>query len=107
MLAPILLPIRAELAWSDHATALGIVARSSGPVLTLCRMLLEAGHDPATRLEAWRGGTLCLVVRRIGEAAGLQINSHGTGFEPVRERRAASPMRQTDTPLCPIAEAAE
>ena len=88
--------IRAELAWSDHATALGIVVCSSSPVLTLCRMLLEAGHDPATPLEAWRGGTLCLRVRSIGEGARLRIRGNGVGFEITAEetRPGAPPMRQ-------------
>ena len=72
--------IRAELAWSDTATALGIVARSNSPVITLCRMLLEAGCDPATPLEAWRASTLSLRIRSIGEAAKLRVNPKGTAF---------------------------
>jgi hypothetical protein len=79
MLAPTNL-IRAELAGSDTATALGVVANSSSPVLALCRKLLEAGHDHATPLEAWRGDTLCLHIRSIGEAAELRVNPKGTGF---------------------------
>ena len=81
-------PIRAELAWSDHATALGILARGGNPIISLCRKLLEAGHDAATPLEAWRGGTLCLRVRSIGEAAGLETSSkhpHSCGaYRPAR-----------------------
>jgi hypothetical protein len=61
--------IRAELIGSDCCCALGITERSTTPVLTLCRRLVEAGHDPATPLEGWRGSTLCLRIRRIGEAA--------------------------------------
>jgi hypothetical protein len=72
--------IHAELAWSDHATACGIVARSSSPVLRLCHLLVDAGHDPALPLEAWRNGVLCLRVRSIGEAAGLRVNNKGTAF---------------------------
>jgi hypothetical protein len=72
--------IRAELAWDDHATACGIVARGSSPVLKLCRLLVDAGHNPSTPLEAWRNGVLCLRVRSIGEAAGLRVNNKGTAF---------------------------
>ena len=74
--------IRAELAESDTATALGTVAKGSSPVIKLCRLLIEAGYDPLTPLEAWRGGTLCLHVRSIGEASGLQLNGKGTDFIP-------------------------
>ena len=81
--------IHAELAWNDHATACGIVARSSSPVLKLCRMLVDAGHDPGLPLEAWRNGTLCLRIRSIGEAAGLRVAAHGIGFERIPECTAA------------------
>jgi hypothetical protein len=92
-IADTLQAIRAELAWSDTATALGVVARSASPVLDLCRLLVEAGCDPVTPLEAWRGGTLCLRVGTIGIAARLEINSKGTGFIAARDVRTAPPMR--------------
>jgi hypothetical protein len=63
--------IRVELARSDCATALGIVVRGSAPVINLCRKLIDAGCDPATPLEAWRGSTLALRIRSIGEAGAL------------------------------------
>jgi len=72
--------IHAELTGSDTASASGITVRGGNPVLKLCRELIEAGHDPGTPLEAWRGGTLCLSVRSIGEAASLALNGKGTGF---------------------------
>ena len=84
--------IHAELAWDDHATACGIIARGSSPVLKLCRLLVDAGHDPATPLETWRNGTLCLRVRSIGEAAGLRVAAHGVGFERIPECTAAPPI---------------
>jgi hypothetical protein len=77
--------IRAELSWSDHATACGIVARGSSPVLKLCRMLVEAGYDPRTLLEGYRGATLCLKVRSIGEAAGLEVD-RGCRFVRAHDR---------------------
>jgi hypothetical protein len=72
--------IRAELIGDDQATALGIEARSAAPLLDLCRKLVAARHDPASALNAYRGATLSLIVRSIGEAADLEVNSKGTGF---------------------------
>jgi hypothetical protein len=72
--------IRADLRVDNEASALGIAATSSSPVLNLCRQLIEASHDPGRPLEAWRNDTLCLRVRSIGEAAGLEVNPRGTGF---------------------------
>ena len=87
--------IRAELAWSDTATALGTVACEASPVLALCRMLVAAGVDPATPMEAWRGETLCLSVRSIGEAAEMRVNPKGTGFVKGRSGvPTASPVRR-------------
>jgi hypothetical protein len=62
--------------------------------LALARLLIEAGHDPATPLEAWRGETLCLRVRSIGEGARLRIASHGVGFERLPECTGSPPVRQ-------------
>ena len=61
--------IRAELIGSDRCEAEGIIARGYAPVLDLCRKLVAAGYNPASPLEAWRGETLCLRVRSIGEGA--------------------------------------
>jgi hypothetical protein len=85
--------IRAELTGSDNCAALGIVAHSSSPVLALCRKLIDAGHDPARPLEAYRGSTLCLHVRSIGEGASLRVNTAGTGFAPASQPPTASPVR--------------
>jgi hypothetical protein len=73
-------PIRAELVGATTAMACGKTAIGSSPVLDLCRELVAAGHNPATPLEAYRNQTLCLTVRSIGEAAGLEINGKGIGF---------------------------
>jgi hypothetical protein len=79
---PVQAAIRAELTGSDTATALGLVAVSSSPVLALCRALLEAGHDAGTLMTCWRGDVLCLRIRSIGDVADLEINGHGNGFKP-------------------------
>jgi hypothetical protein len=44
-------------------------------------------------LEAYRGDTLALRVKSIGQAAGLEVASHGAGFIRAPERRRASPLR--------------
>jgi hypothetical protein len=85
--------IRAELSGSDTCTAAGITARGTTPVLSLCRQLLAAGLDPDRAMEVYRGATLALRIRSIGEAAGLEINSKGTGFV-----RTAPPARFRDKP---------
>jgi hypothetical protein len=88
-------PIRAALRGDDKALACGFVMHTSSPVLALCRTLVDAGYDRSTPLDAYRGDTLCLRIRSIGEAARLEINGGGNGFRRSREPDAAPPMRQT------------
>jgi hypothetical protein len=87
--------IRAELIGSDACSAAGITIRSSAPVLALCRRLIAAGHDPATPLEAYRGETLCLCVRSIGQGAQLKVDVGPTGrpfFKREKARVIAPPI---------------
>ena len=86
--------ICAELTGSDTCTVCGITVRSSIPVLVMCRKLIAAGHNPATPLEAYRRGILCLRVRSIGEAAALEINARGNGFIARRAVRAGPLARE-------------
>ena len=91
--------IHAELIGSDTCAALGITIESSTPVLAMCRALVAAGIDPATRLEAYRGDVLCLWVRSIGEAARLTVKAMGNGApgfttEGTAGRATAPPIRQ-------------
>src|SRR5262245_35422567 len=91
--------IRAELAGSTQCEAAeGINADSLSPVLELCRLLLAAGHDPDRPLKAWRGDTLCLRIRSIGEAARLRVATHGVGFQCAPECTAAPPDRKSAFP---------
>lgn len=76
--------VRAELIGDDTARADGIVGHGNCPILKLCRMLVDAGRDPATPLEAWRNDVLCLTVRSIGIGAKLELNADGTGFRRCR-----------------------
>jgi hypothetical protein len=73
--------------------------RTSVPSPALCRALVEAGHDPATPLHAYRGHTLALKVCSIGEGAKLTVGDNDIGkpvFRRWRDRAessgAASPM---------------
>ena len=86
--------IHATLAGSHTARALGLVVHGPSPVLLLCRQLVELGQNPDRPLDAWRGKTLCLSIRSIGEAAQLKVNNRGTGFvKAARGVRAGPPVR--------------
>jgi hypothetical protein len=96
--------IRADLIGSSTCTAAGITAHGAAPVLALCRRLLEAGFDPDQPLEAYRGTTLALRIRAIGEAARLTVKTAGNGA-PIFAKDAtwkgagASPARKCSPPL--------
>ncbi len=87
--------IRGELIGSDRCSALGTIATGHAPVLALARLLIEAGYDPATPLEAWRGDILALRIRSIGEGARLRTATHGLGFECLSECTAAPWVRKS------------
>jgi hypothetical protein len=94
-------PIRAELIGSSRCEAEGLSVCGYAPVLEMCRELVAAGFHPACPLEAWRGQTLCLRVRSIGEAAQLTVadDRHGTPrLRRLQERpqgyAAGSPVAQ-------------
>jgi len=91
--------LRADLIGSNTCSANGITAHGAAPVLILCRQLLAAGLDPDQALHVFRGATLALRVRSIGEAAGLEIGGDGTSFRPRREPDAAPPMRKSGCAL--------
>jgi hypothetical protein len=98
-------PIRATLTGSRRCEAEGFSSCSSVPVLALCRVLVAAGFDPATPLEAWRGDVPALSIRTIGEGARLTVEDgrHGTPrFRSWRVRgcRAApSALHNASTPV--------
>jgi hypothetical protein len=90
--------LRAELIGDDQATALGIEAWSAAPVLDLRRKLVAAGHDPVSALHAYRGRTLSLIVRSIGETASLDvIDGRFQKWHP-RKPSVASPIVRTAPP---------
>jgi hypothetical protein len=89
--------IQASLIGSNKCTAEGITAYGPAPILKLCRELIKAGFHPGRPLHAYRGDVLCIVARTIGEAAGIDINGHGTGFIKRPEQGGtAPPMRQPE-----------
>src|SRR5205807_2076727 len=87
-------PIRADLNGDDTCTTAGLTVRVTAPVLVLCGALLASGVDPKRRLHAYRGDTLALAVRSIGEGARLRVASHGVGFERLPECTGATPVRK-------------
>src|SRR5262245_39821519 len=82
--------LRAELAGDDTCVAAGIVVTSPAPVLKLCRELIELGFDPATQLAVFRGDTLSMTVRSIGQAGNLEVADSRTGAPTFRRRRDRS-----------------
>ena len=88
--------IRAELAGASTCSALSVTIESSAPVISLCRRLIEAGHDPATAMQVFRGDVLALIVRSIGEGAGLRIGSHAVGFARDPECGASPSIAAND-----------
>jgi hypothetical protein len=92
--ASIQIAIRAELIGSDRCSGLGMTARGTTPVLALCRLLIEAGNDLATPLEAWRGDVLCLRIRSIGEGARLTgAAGRGSGTGEIGQKGVAQPRQ--------------
>ena len=89
------LVITGVLTGTDHASAEGITATGPSPVLALCRRLIDAGYDPALPLVAYRGSTLALRVRSIGEGARLEVSHRGTGFVARCEGRPRPPIAAT------------
>jgi hypothetical protein len=104
--------IRAESAWSNTATACGLVATARASVLELSRRLVEAGHDDRP-LEVWRWNRLCLRVKSIGAGARRTVREDGDArrfvlYQDRQERRpAASPVRQNEEEATPGANEAD
>ena len=90
---PQAVPLRAELI-GETCTAAGLNASGHAPVLALCRVLIEAGHHPATPLKVYRGEALALRVRSIGEAVELRVATHGVGFKARAGCTGALPVRR-------------
>jgi hypothetical protein len=98
--------IRAELFGSDCCVGFGLTARAAAPVLALRQKLAEAGHDPALALEAYRGETLCLRFRSIGEAASLTVEDGRQGTPRFRRWHGSgaglAPRYGRASPIAPI-----
>jgi hypothetical protein len=88
-------PVRADLIGVDICTAAGITATGHAPLLTLCRRLVEAGHDPSTPLEAYRGTTLRLRARSIGAGARLTVREGPDGKPRFATYRPTPDGRQS------------
>jgi hypothetical protein len=100
--------IHAEIIGSHVASALGITVRAEGPVLELCRRLIDAGFDPETRVEAYRGAILCLTIRSIGWGVEYTIMETSKArpylvrWNPFPSFSGRPPIRQTADGLSDI-----
>lgn len=80
--------IKAELLGSNTATACGVTAHASAPILNLCRALLHAGHDPGASLRAYRRGVMCLQVKTLAAGATLAVADDRFGCPKLRRWKA-------------------
>jgi len=115
---PIQTAIRAEIG-SGRCSTLGMTARSTAPVLALCRALVAGGQDANRPLRAYRGDVFCLRVRSIGQAAQLTVEDDRHGRLRLRRwrnrarRYGAAPLARqirdtaTTTPPCVSAHGCE
>jgi hypothetical protein len=92
--------VRADLIGSDTCTANGLTARGPAPVLALCRILIQHGHNTDDPMEVYRNGTLSFRVASLREGARFTVEDDKMGrprFRLWRERRggAASPSEKT------------
>jgi hypothetical protein len=89
--------IRAMLLGSTTcvAPALGLASTGNTPVIELCRLLIEHGHNPRACMLVYRGATLALRIPSIGTAAQLEISGKSTFFIRRPGVRAASPVRKS------------
>jgi hypothetical protein len=101
---PAQVPIRAELIGSYCCEAEGISARGYAPVLELCRKLVAAGFSPVYPLEAWRGETLSLRIRSIGEGARLTVADDRHGTPRLRRRQERPEGYVAGSPVAQIAD---
>jgi hypothetical protein len=67
--------------------------------LALCRKLIEADCDPDRPLHAYRGDTLSLRIRSIGEGAGWTVKDSRFGTPVLRRRREPSLGAATAPPM--------
>jgi hypothetical protein len=91
--------MEAQIFGSSACTVTGSTVTGSGytPVLDACRRLLQAGHPSSASLTAYRGDTLCLHVRSIGQAAQLTVVSAGNG-RPIFTAREGFTTSQGEFP---------
>jgi len=91
------IPVIAGVLIGDTCTAKGITTSGATPVLALCRALVAAGHDPATRMHVFRDGALALRIRSIDAGAKLTVDeTNGTRFARWKpfQRSAVGPPRR-------------
>jgi hypothetical protein len=103
--------IVATLTGSDTASALGLSIQSASPILSLCRALIRAGHNPTTRLEAYRGSMLAVRVHSLAAGAALTVDDRRTAFarwkpfSPTFSLAEVSPRIAPSAPALPAVAA--
>jgi hypothetical protein len=85
--------VHAFLMGSDRCGAEGLSARTAAPTLALCRLLVEAGHNPNRPLHAYRGNVLCIIVGSIDEGARVTIEDDRHGRPRLRRWRERGPAK--------------
>jgi hypothetical protein len=101
--------IRAELIGSDTCVAGNVTGYGNAPVLSLCRRLVDAGHNPKLPLHAYRGEMLCVVVRSIGAGSGLVVNEDEPRFmrwKPLLSRKVSRKNAASELAATPVAASA-
>jgi len=79
---------RCAPSWSAQTNArLKVSARAPAPALALCRLLVEAGHDPNRPLQAFRGDVLCITVNSLAEGARITVEDDRHGRPRLRRWR--------------------
>jgi hypothetical protein len=73
----------------------GYSVRHQLPVIAMCRLLVAEGFDPASPMHVYRGDTLALKIRSIGEAATLRPSAR-----PPRARWRELSRELNPRPFC-------
>ena len=90
--------IKADITSVSTCVAEGITANGTAPVLALCRKLIAAGYDPALPLHVYRGDTLALKVRSMGEGAQSTVGDNRLGT-PIFRRWKDDARSDVEGPL--------
>ena len=86
--------IRAELIADDSCCALGMTVHGPAPVLALCRLLVEAGHDPATPLRFGAARSLAFESARSVRPPRFGLAPMVSDLKPSQNAQRPHPWRK-------------